>query len=342
MRLKVTPAVKKKLKFYLDNAFTRREAYARFAKEFKCSISAVRKLASRLGYTSKGHSMHFYFTVKEEEDLVNICRKYANRGEPLTIPDLIELASRYMRFPKNKKISRHFVTDFAKRHKDELCVKAGKETSPSRSSDVMDVHTREFVDELDPLFRENRINRNNLFVFDETIIGETARKQLVIGPRRKSGGGNINKFSRRVKALGCYIPFSKCDGSTPFRVFVMRDTVTSKPPGPNGEPEENVRVVRTATLYRLYLSSRYGYLTIPLFICILNHFSKWWNESFSGLDCYLICDELRIHVNDDIVQFANSKGIHIKTIMPGSSHWFQVHDQLPFGQLKKKYDTVKK
>ena len=233
------------------------------------------------------------------------------------------------------------MSDFVRRHNMELCAKPAKETSPQRSSDVMDKLTKDFVDELDPLFQRNYINKNNLFVFDETVIRQSTRTVIVIGSARKSGGGNSNQYRRGGKTLGCYIPISKCDGTTPFRVFIMKGAENSKPAGPDGQPEENVRVEHTPTLYRLYLSSKSGYVTIPLFKCIMDHFSKWWNESFPGLDCYTICDGLRIHVNDDIVQFANSKGIHIKTIMPGSSHWFQVHDQLPFGQLKKNMILLK-
>ena len=34
-------------------------------------------------------------------------------------------------------------------------------------------------------------------------------------------------------------------------------------------------------------------------------------------------------------------GLHMKNIMPGTSHWFQVHDQQPFGALKKKMTDKK-
>ena len=32
---------------------------------------------------------------------------------------------------------------------------------------------------------------------------------------------------------------------------------------------------------------------------------------------------------------ASKHGVHMLNIMPGTSHWFQVHDQLPFANLKK-------
>ena len=49
-----------------------------------------------------------------------------------------------------------------------------------------------------------------------------------------------------------------------------------------------------------------------------------------------MCDRLPVHVNDDVKKFASEKRIHIIPIMPGSSHWFQVHDQIPLADLKKK------
>ena len=36
-----------------------------------------------------------------------------------------------------------------------------------------------------------------------------------------------------------------------------------------------------------------------------------------------------------IVEEARHNGIHMLNIMPGSSHWFQVHDQLPFATVEK-------
>ena len=60
-----------------------------------------------------------------------------------------------------------------------------------------------------------------------------------------------------------------------------------------------------------------------------------------GLHCFLICDNLSIHRNDTIVKTAMLSGIHMIYIMPGSSHWFQVHDQKPFGILKKKMTDIR-
>jgi len=56
----------------------------------------------------------------------------------------------------------------------------------------------------------------------------------------------------------------------------------------------------------------------------------------------MVCDNLSVHRDYDIVEMARSKGIHFINIMPGSSHWFQVHDQEPFGILKKSISDEKK
>ena len=104
------------------------------------------------------------------------------------------------------------MTDFLKRHRKVICVKYAKETSPKRSSDVMNIRTQQFVDELDPLFHGNLINRNNLFVFDETLIGQSAHKLLVVGERRKSGGGNINKYVRVGKRWAATFHFQSVMG----------------------------------------------------------------------------------------------------------------------------------
>ena len=335
MRLKVTKELIKTLLFYINNAPTRSTAYKNFARDKGCSVVAVRKLASRMGLTKK-RSMHFSFTESEERDMAEVCKKYALRGEALTIPDVIELASCYKSRAEKDKFSRHFVSDFVKRHRSALCIKNGKDTSLARSSDIMDQHTEKFIKELNTLFERKVINKNTLCVFDETIIGDPARKILRVGARRKSGGSNINCFAAQGKAIGCFIPFCFANGTTPFRVFVHKGFSPSKPVGPNGEPEEYVDVVRTATTYDLLLSSKSGYVTIPLFMSIMQHFTKWWNETFPDLQCYLICDNLPVHVNDSVIEFAASKGVFIKPIMPGSSHWFQVQDQLPFGTLKNK------
>ena len=73
-----------------------------------------------------------------------------------------------------------------------------------------------------------------------------------------------------------------------------------------------------------------GYLTIELFRYIMKKFENWWTSTRPGPSLFLDMQ----HCN--IVQTARCSGIHFINIMPGSSHWFQVRYQQPFGQLKEK------
>ena len=92
---------------------------------------------------------------------------------------------------------------------------------------------------------------------------------------------------------------------------------------------------------RLYLSSDTGFLNKALFRYIIIRFAMWWTVRHGLVDCFMICDNLPIHRNKDIKAFAKSVGIHLIIIMPGTSHWFQVHDQQPFGASKKKNESGK-
>ena len=74
----------------------------------------------------------------------------------------------------------------------------------------------------------------------------------------------------------------------------------------------------------------------------MERFINWWSATRPGLNCFLVCDNLSVHRDYDIVEMARDKGIHFINIMPGSSHWFQVHDQEPFGILKNTISDEKK
>ena len=130
---------------------------------------------------------------------------------------------KYKSFAETDRISRHFVSDFVKRHDDTLGCNPGKITSSKCSSDVMDQYTDSFIAGIASLFEQKTINNKNLFVCDETMIGDPDVKQLRVGKHRKSGGGNITLFNKRGKVLGCFLPFSRCDGTTPFRVYVTKE-----------------------------------------------------------------------------------------------------------------------
>ena len=124
------------------------------------------------------------------------------------------------------------------------------------------------------------------------------------------------------------------NGSTPFGVFIFKSG--SNKQGriiPYGRAPIRERRQRTRP-HRLYLQSeKKGYVTIQLFKIIVEEFFKWWTRHHPGLHCFLISDNLSTHHNNSIITKAAMQGIHMLNIMPGTSHWFQVHDQLSFANL---------
>ena len=268
--------------------------------------------------------------------LVCACQVFARQGTPLTVPVFAELATN-LAGNRKKKFSRHFVSNFISRHSSELTADNGKITSPTRSLETMLALTKEFILNFNMLLATEKATKDNIFVFDETIIGCNPALPLVIGETKESAGRNNNVVLTTEPGMGSVIPFSMVDGSTPFRVLIVRtkELYKSKDPEFWLSPEEEKTDPNAP--HRVFLHSESGYISIELFSCIMDEFAKWWTSAHPGLDCYLICDNLSIHRNEDIVATMKSKGIHFIYIMPGSSHWFQVHDHLPFAQLKKTF-----
>ena len=124
------------------------------------------------------------------------------------------------------------------------------------------------------------------------------------------------------------------DGTTPFRVFIFKSGTKKQ-----GRILQHALVPREerklrARPHRLFLQSKKGFLTNHLFKIIMEDFTKWWTTTHPGLHCFMISDNLSVHRNEQIVKTAEMHGVHMLNIMPGTCHWLQIHDQLPFANLK--------
>jgi len=321
---------------------TRDKAYDIIQAKTGKSRNSLRVAFCKEGETKGRNSCRFSLPPEVEEGLVVVCIVHARQGAPLTKSDFLAIASNIVNKKKGEEFSTSFFDDFLSRHKDALVKSHGKVTSKTRCYEQMLQKTEEFIASLDEIMAMNVINKSNTFVFDETIITDGGTLPIVIGERKDSGGGTVTVLDVRAYPLGCYIPFSMPDGSTPFRVFIFRTGPNARGKAfvPAFAPKEE-RGLRNQP-YRLFLQSEKGYLTIELFQYIMKKFTKWWTSTRPGLHCFLICDNLSAHKDYDVVSNARRNGIHFINIMPGSSHWFQVHDQQPFGLLKKKLKEKKK
>ena len=160
------------------------------------------------------------------------------------------------------------------------------------------------------------MNKIKYVFFGETIIDDGVYIPVDMRERRDSGSENIDALETRENALGCYIPFSTHDGSTAFPVFIFKrdesdvDSITLIVL----QPEEEVGLRKHP--HMLYLVSEKGYVTIGLFTYIVKEFVKWWTDTRSGLHCSMICDNLCVHRDDEVVATPLRSGIHLVNIMP--------------------------
>ena len=113
-----------------------------------------------------------------------------------------------------------------------------------------------------------------MVVFDETVIGDSVTLPLYIGEQKDSGGGSINVCRVRESRLGSYIPFSLPDGSTPFRVFILRDEKMKKGDGITATLEPGWEKGLRGDPHRIFLKSERGFLNIELFTYIMDEFRK--------------------------------------------------------------------
>jgi len=208
---------------YSKHASSRKGAFQRVSEVSGIPVSTLRVAAYREGRKDDDRSLKFAFSVEEEKALVAACILHAHQGIPLRLKAFIELASTYAKKEDGRKFSYRFANDFIRRNGIKLCRKRGKRTSPTRSVEAMLQMTKDFVALIETYIKGNVMNKQNIVAFDEAKIGDNPTLPLYIGENKESGGGNINVIETFEAPLGCYIPFSMPDGTTPFRVFIFKN-----------------------------------------------------------------------------------------------------------------------
>ena len=151
--------------------------------------------------TDKLNTLKLALPPECEKALVVDWLMYSRAGNPLTIRDFIEIASKMAGKEDGDLFSRSFATCFFDRHKEVLEAKVGKITSKTRCYEEMLQNTLDFIDALDDIMALNIVNKNNTVVFDETIIGDDFSVPIVVGERKDSAGGNTNVVRTRELAL---------------------------------------------------------------------------------------------------------------------------------------------
>ena len=229
---------------------------------------------------------------------------------PLSFNEFIELTSIFAKEEEGKYFSYSFVSEFVDRHTDVLLKRNERVTSPKRCIDTVQKNTKDFVESMEMILATNIINKNNIVVFYETVIGEDCAPYIVITEEKDFADNNANVCQTRGQRLGTYIPFSMTNGSTPFRVFIFQEGNLKE-----GEVLKHYVAPKREKGFRgdprmLFLSCKTGFMSIELFAYIMDDFANWWKVTHPGLDCFLICDNLSIHCNYSIVKKAWRQGIH--------------------------------
>ena len=129
--------------------------------------------------------------------------------------------------------------------------------------------------------------------------------------------------------------------NTPFRVFIFRREKTDKLDVPVTALQPAWETGLREHPHMLSVPSEDDLFTRDVFDYIMKEFRIWWTTTRLGPYCYLISNNLSIHRSEQLAGNALACGIQRLIIMPGFSHWFQVHDQLPSGTLKKKMNDKK-
>jgi len=75
--------------------------------------------------------------------------------------------------------------------------------------------------------------------------------------------------------LGYFLLVSRYDDTTPFRVFVSKHNAKKRSAVSEAPSDPVVTVKGVSDLQRLCASNEGGYLSIPLFKYIRDHFRKW-------------------------------------------------------------------
>ena len=309
----------------------RHRAFQLVSNEFNLNEHNFRKWFSLHKSDYPGFNPAMKFGPKTESILVAICLQFSAIRRPLDDNGLSEM----IKMLTKEKVSKKWIKDFINRHSSLLVRKRGKLFSPKREKPNLLEETDTFISEWGSLIDSGLVNENNLFVCDETRVGMPTTDKNVIG---YSGLESQHVEEWRGEAFCTFLPFSRANGTTPFRAYIFKNRVCT-----DDDCEAELALPNLSqTLKRklgiemeFFHQTQTGYIDKEAYKKIIIEFCGWWNTIHPGLYCFVLADQLPVHRDPDILKLALERNVFLWSIMSGTSHWFQVHDQFPFGLLKK-------
>lgn len=300
-------------------------AAARIAEIAGCSPEALMRARQR-AHPGGEASLRYLMSPETEKAVFGVCMSMASYNQPLDVSRLTVVIEKIT----NNRPSTSTVRNFLHRHSALLGYREGSVLAAKRSGPEILEQTLAFCDQWGGTTDTHNIKAFNMAFTDEFRAGFDGKGRLVIVP---VGAAHQNIEQPRGDAYCTYMLVTFADGTTPFRVYIFK-----RQPGIDDvlkvfAPAKRDRL-RGAPV-RLFLQSDTGYLTGELWDLIIMEFHAWWETIHPGLEVFLLCDQLAIHRDVDVILRELKALLHIWTIMSNCSHWFQLHDQHPFAALRR-------
>ena len=121
-------------------------AYETLSTESGLSVQLLRLVFHREGLTDKASNLRLALPPDRENALLVVCLIYSRAGNPLTIRDFIQLASKMAKKAEGDVFSRKFVSGFCARRADVLDKKGGMITSEKCCYECMVQNSMDFID----------------------------------------------------------------------------------------------------------------------------------------------------------------------------------------------------
>ena len=307
----------------LSDPATKNSAFEQIHKQSGINKETLRKAYYRAFGACLGNQA---FPTDIEKAIVVLCLIMSHKKDPLTPGRLCNLVGNTF----GVKVGPKWCSGFLSRHSDLIiCHKPGV-LSPIRGRNDLIERTRVLVSQWSELVRRKFIHEDNFFVFDETRITRPFDKLPVVTSKLIA---SPHKETTRGEAFGTFMPFSRPIGDTPFRVYIFQHDENKEMPC-----ARELRQPRG--IKRVYMSSDTGYLNKEGFSYIMDEFCEWWSTISGGRDCYLLSDNLGAHMDEETIIKCAQKRVFLWNIVPGSSYWLQVHDDSPFGSLKRIFQII--
>lgn len=291
----------------------------RYVRKYKNHAEAV--LAPN--YT---HSL--VFTKEQEENLSQYLLNMSRMFHGLTKTQVKQLAFELTQkkglpaptsWVENKAAGNEWLSGFLERN-PQLSVRTPEATSLARARAFNELTMKEYFSNLENLLQSTKVNGARIFNLDESGCTTVQKVPKVIGEKGVKQVGQITSRERGELVTICGIVSASGIALPPAFVFPrkrFREVFLA------GAPEGTLALVSDS-----------GWMNSTIFIKVIEHVVA--NTKPNKEDpIVLVLDNHESHLSLDVLEYAESHGVHILTLPPHTSHKTQPLDRCVFGPMKK-------